>query len=104
MAKLTITDAARVTGVSRMFRLLLPYAEGVPLHMVSKWMEHATKATTASYCNAMGEEQQTRAVRMWIRSRRVTIRQGKEHHAPCGQRSGMHAFVCQATAPASGGS
>ena len=34
---------------------------------------------------------------------RLTIRQEKENHAPCGQRSGMHAPVCTATAPSSVG-
>jgi hypothetical protein len=32
---------------------------------VSKWMGHAKMETTAIYCNAVGEEQQTIAARMW---------------------------------------
>jgi integrase/recombinase XerD len=40
-------------------------SKGVPLHMVSKWMGHAKMETTAMYCNAVGEEQQTIAARMW---------------------------------------
>jgi hypothetical protein len=39
----------------------------VPLNMVSKWMGHAKLETTAIYCNAVGEEQQTLAARMWTR-------------------------------------
>jgi len=40
-------------------------SKGVPLNMVSKWMGHAKMETTAIYCNAVGEEQQTIAARMW---------------------------------------
>jgi len=42
-------------------------SKGVPLNMVSKWMGHAKMETTAIYCNAVGEEQQTLAARMWTR-------------------------------------
>jgi len=42
-------------------------SKGVPLRMVSKWMGHAKMETTAIYCNAVGEEQQTIAARMWTR-------------------------------------
>ena len=42
-------------------------SKGVPLNMVSKWMGHAKLETTAIYCNAVGEEQQTLAARMWTR-------------------------------------
>ena len=37
----------------------------VPLNMVSKWMGHAQMETTAIYANAVGEEQQSIAARMW---------------------------------------
>jgi integrase len=36
-------------------------SKGVPLHMVSQWMGHATMDTTAISCNAVGEEQQSMA-------------------------------------------
>jgi integrase/recombinase XerD len=40
-------------------------SKGVPLNMVSKWMGHAKLETTAIYANAVGEEQQSIAARMW---------------------------------------
>ena len=39
--------------------------KNVPLNMVSKWMGHAQMETTAIYANAIGEEQQAIAARMW---------------------------------------
>jgi integrase len=39
--------------------------KGVPLHMLSKWMGHSILEITAIYANAMGEEQQAIAGRMW---------------------------------------
>ncbi len=39
--------------------------KNVPLNMVSKWMGHAQMETTAIYANAVGEEQQATAARMW---------------------------------------
>lgn len=39
--------------------------KNVPLNMVSKWMGHSKMETTAIYANAVGEEQQTIAARMW---------------------------------------
>jgi integrase/recombinase XerD len=33
--------------------------------MVSKWLGHSQMETTAIYTNAVGEEQQTIAARMW---------------------------------------
>ena len=39
--------------------------KGVPLHMLSKWMGHSILEITAIYANAMGEEQQAIAARMW---------------------------------------
>ncbi|WP_424934451.1 tyrosine-type recombinase/integrase [Amaricoccus macauensis] len=38
---------------------------GVPLHMLSKWMGHAQLSTTAIYADAIGQEEQDIAVRMW---------------------------------------
>lgn len=37
----------------------------VPLNMVSKWLGHSKMETTAIYANAVGEEQQAIAARMW---------------------------------------
>jgi integrase len=39
--------------------------QGVPLHMLSKWMGHAIIKTTAIYANAVGQEQQAIAAGMW---------------------------------------
>jgi site-specific recombinase XerD len=39
--------------------------KNVPLNMVSKWMGHSQMETTAIYANAVGEEQQSIAARMW---------------------------------------
>jgi integrase len=39
--------------------------KGVQLNLVSKWMGHSTMETTAIYANAVGEEQQAIAARMW---------------------------------------
>jgi hypothetical protein len=41
--------------------------QNVPLSMVSKWMGHSWMETTAIYANAVGEEQQSIAARMWAR-------------------------------------
>lgn len=38
---------------------------GVPLHMVQKWMGHAQLSTTAIYADAVGKEEQDIAARMW---------------------------------------
>lgn len=37
----------------------------VPLNMLQKWMGHASMSTTAIYTNAIGEEEQAIAARMW---------------------------------------
>lgn len=39
---------------------------GVPLNLLSKWMGHASMEVTAIYANAVGEEQQNIAARMWL--------------------------------------
>ena len=39
--------------------------KGVQLNLVSKWMGHSTMETTATCANAVGEEQQAIAARMW---------------------------------------
>jgi site-specific recombinase XerD len=39
--------------------------KGVPLTMLSKWMGHSILEITAIYTNAVGEEQQAIAARMW---------------------------------------
>ena len=38
---------------------------GVPLHMLSKWLGHAQLSTTAIYADAVGQEEQDIASRMW---------------------------------------
>lgn len=38
---------------------------GIPLNMLSKWMGHASMATTAIYGNAVGSEELEIAGRMW---------------------------------------
>jgi len=39
--------------------------KGIPLNMLSKWMGHATMEVTAIYANAVGQEQQNIALRLW---------------------------------------
>jgi integrase/recombinase XerD len=39
--------------------------KGVPLNMLSKWMGHSIIEITAIYANAVGQEQQAIAARMW---------------------------------------
>jgi integrase/recombinase XerD len=38
---------------------------GISLNMVQKWLGHAQLTTTAIYANAVGEEEQSIAARMW---------------------------------------
>jgi len=38
---------------------------GIPLNLVQKWLGHAQLTTTAIYANAVGEEEQNIAARMW---------------------------------------
>ena len=38
---------------------------GVPLHMLQKWLGHAQLSTTAIYADAVGKEEQDIAARMW---------------------------------------
>ena len=38
---------------------------GIPLHMVQKWMGHAQLSTTAIYADAVGKEERDIAERMW---------------------------------------
>jgi integrase len=40
-------------------------SKNVPLNMVSKWLGHSQMETPAIYANAVGEEQQSIAARMW---------------------------------------
>ncbi len=39
---------------------------GIPLNMVQKWLGHAQLPTTAIYADAMEEEEQAIAERMWV--------------------------------------
>ena len=38
---------------------------GIPLHMLQKWMGHAQLSTTAIYADTVGKEEQDIAARMW---------------------------------------
>lgn len=38
---------------------------GIPLHMLQKWMGHAQLTTTVVYADAVGKEEQDIAARMW---------------------------------------
>ncbi len=40
-------------------------AAAIPLNMLQKWMGHSRMETTAIYGNAIGQEQQQIAARMW---------------------------------------
>jgi integrase/recombinase XerD len=40
-------------------------SRGIALNMVQKWLGHAQLTTTAIYANAVGEEEQSIAARMW---------------------------------------
>ena len=40
-------------------------SRGTALNMVQKWLGHAEPTTTAIYANAVGEEEQSIAARMW---------------------------------------
>lgn len=40
-------------------------SRGIALNMVQKWLGHAQLTTTAIYVNAVGEEEQSIAARMW---------------------------------------
>ena len=40
-------------------------SHGIALNMVQKWLGHAQLTTTAIYANAVGEEEQSIAARMW---------------------------------------
>src|SRR3954471_17635135 len=40
-------------------------SRGIALNMVQKWLGHAPLTTTAIYANAVGEEEQSIAARMW---------------------------------------
>ena len=39
---------------------------GIPLHMVQKWMGHAQLSTTAIYADAVGKDEQDIAARIWV--------------------------------------
>ncbi|MGP6089994.1 tyrosine-type recombinase/integrase [Antarctobacter jejuensis] len=39
--------------------------QGVPLHLLQRWLGHAQLSTTAIYADAVGKEEQDIAVRMW---------------------------------------
>lgn len=39
--------------------------KGIPVHLVQRWMGHASASTTAIYMDVMGEEERRFAERMW---------------------------------------
>jgi site-specific recombinase XerD len=41
-------------------------SKGIALNMVQKWLGHSQLTTTAIYANAVGEEEQSIASRMWV--------------------------------------
>jgi integrase/recombinase XerD len=41
-------------------------SKGIALNMVQKWLGHSQLTTTAIYANAVGEEEQSIASKMWI--------------------------------------
>ena len=47
---------------------------GVPLHIVQKWMGHAQLSTTAIYADAVGKEEQDIAARMWEKMTPIQVR------------------------------
>ena len=51
-------------GLRHGFRVAAVSA-GVPLNLVQRWLGHAQLSTTAIYANAVGEEEQSIAARMW---------------------------------------
>lgn len=51
---------------------------GVPLHLVQRWLGHASLATTAIYAQALGAEERAFAELMWIIPR--------HHHGPAAHR------------------
>jgi site-specific recombinase XerD len=40
-------------------------SKGIALNMVQKWLGHSQLTTTAIYANAVGEEEQSIAARLW---------------------------------------
>lgn len=45
---------------------VMAVSKGISLNMVQKWLGHADMTTTAIYANAVGEEEQSIASRMWV--------------------------------------
>lgn len=66
-----IMDAAGITGPQASPKGLrhgfgvAAVSAGIPLNMVQKWLGHAQLSTTAIYADAVGEEEQAIAARMW---------------------------------------
>jgi site-specific recombinase XerD len=40
-------------------------SSGIALNMIQKWLGHAQLSTTALYADAVGQEEQATAARMW---------------------------------------
>jgi integrase/recombinase XerD len=66
-----VMDAARITGTHatpkglRHGFAIAALEKGVPLHLVQKWLGHASLATTAIYGDAVGPEERKIASRLW---------------------------------------
>ena len=54
-----------VHGIREAQRRGQTVSRGIALNMVQKWLGHAQLTTTAIYANAVGEEEQSIAARMW---------------------------------------
>ena len=52
--------------MARSFLTLYTVIKRKALNMVQKWLGHSQLTTTAFYANAVGEEEQNIASRMWI--------------------------------------
>ena len=66
MAAADLPDAPHATpkGLRHSFGVHA-ITRAVPLNMLQKWLGHAAMETTAIYADAVGEEQQTIAAKMW---------------------------------------
>ena len=67
MIEAGIPDAphtARPRG-SGMASASIATVQGVPLHMLQRWLGHAQLSTTAIYADAVGKEEQYIASKMW---------------------------------------
>jgi integrase/recombinase XerD len=52
-------------GAAARLRVGRRLSAGIPLNLVQKWLGRAQLTTTAIYADAVGEEEQSIAARMW---------------------------------------